>query len=94
MADLTAFQRDLLVVLEGVGSSDGAGLRRELERTRYSSVLPGQLYHNLDLLVDRSLVDKRDADGRTNRYSLTPAGDRAVRDLREWQQQYVAVPAE
>lgn len=89
MQELTGFQRDILFVLGGLGASQGAQLKRELERSRYSSILPGRLYHNLDVLVDRSLVLKRDGAGRANEYQLTPEGRSSIREHSEWQRRYV-----
>jgi DNA-binding PadR family transcriptional regulator len=89
MRGLTGFQRDLLFVLGHLDSSDGVELKRELERSRYSSILSGRLYHNLDVLVDRSLIRKRDCEGRTNEYRLTPEGREEIRAHRDWQRQYV-----
>lgn len=89
MQDLTGFQRDILIVLNGLGASHGAQLKRELERARYSSLLSGRLYHNLDVLVEQSLVQKRDGAGRENEYRLTAEGSTSVREHSEWQQRYV-----
>jgi DNA-binding PadR family transcriptional regulator len=93
MQELTGFQRDVLFVLNGLGASHGARLKRELERARYESVLPGRLYHNLDVLVEQSFVEKREGSGRENEYQLTQEGRASIREHNEWQQRYVDQPA-
>lgn len=89
MQELTGFQRDILFVLGGLGTTHGAQLKRELEGTRYSSILPGRLYHNLDVLVERSFVQKRNGTGRANEYQLTSEGRASIREHTAWQRQYV-----
>lgn len=89
MQGLTGLQRDLLFVLGGIGSTNGTRLKRELERSKYSSVLSGRLYYNLDILVDQSLVQKRAGEGRTNEYCLTEQGRESLRDHHEWQRRYL-----
>lgn len=89
MQELTGFQRDILFVLNSLGTSHGARLKRELERARYSSILSGRLYHNLDVLVEQSFVQKRDGAGRENEYQLTTDGCKSVQEHSEWQQRYV-----
>jgi len=50
----------------------------------------GRLYPNLDTLVDKGLVEKTQADRRTNEYSVTRRGTRELDARREWEDQYVA----
>ncbi|WP_144905668.1 helix-turn-helix transcriptional regulator [Halobellus captivus] len=89
MQELTAFQRDLLFVLSSLEPTDGTQLKRELERAKYSSVLSGRLYHNLDILVEKSLIRKNTGAGRANEYRLTRPGSAVIRDHHEWQDQYL-----
>jgi len=84
--DLTAFQQNLLVILRGCeegrydgGVRDGAyglALKRILERDEWygEEINHGRLYPNLDTLVEKGLVEKSEADKRTNQYQLTEAG--------------------
>ena len=85
LADLTGFQRDLLAA---VGANPGAkGLRlKEWMETAYGGqeVLHGKLYPNLDTLTELGLVEKAEADGRTNSYRLTVRGERDLRDHAQW----------
>ena len=89
MHELTGFQRDMLVVLGSIDGANGSQLKRELQRTRYASIHPSRLYHNLDALVRRSLVCKENEGGRSNEYRLTSAGRERVRDHHEWQRRYI-----
>ena len=70
-ADLTAFQRDVLRVLDHDDGRKGLSIKAELESYYGTPVNHGRLYPNLDQLVDRDLVDKGQRDRRTNEYALT-----------------------
>jgi hypothetical protein len=84
--DLTAFQQNLLVILRGCeegrydgGVRDGAyglALKRILERDEWygEEINHGRLYPTLNQLVENGLVEKSEADKRTNQYELTEAG--------------------
>lgn len=87
--DLTGFQRDLLFVIAGLESPNGQEIGAELEATQGREVLHGRLYDNLDRLVADGLVAKGEHDGRTNRYTVTEAGEAAIADRYEWQSSYV-----
>ena len=89
MHDLTGFQRDLLFVLSGIGSSNGQRLKRELQRTLDQPVLSGRIYDNLETLVDGGYVLKERRDGRTNEYCLSPSGREVIRGRLEWQHSQV-----
>ncbi|RXK49358.1 PadR family transcriptional regulator [Halorientalis pallida] len=77
-ADLSAFQRDVLVVLRRLESSEedsyGLAIKRRLEDRYDDDVNHGRLYPNLDELVEFGLVERGEIDKRTNRYTLTAAG--------------------
>jgi DNA-binding PadR family transcriptional regulator len=88
LSDLTAFQRDCLFVIPGLGDPHGLAIRDELEDYYESEVLHGRLYPNLDDLVDAGLVDKGSHDQRTNAYELTDEGRRALQARREWEELY------
>jgi DNA-binding PadR family transcriptional regulator len=77
-ANLSAFQRDILLVLLRLENSDedsyGLAIKRRLEARYDSEVNHGRLYPNLDELIESELVDRGQIDKRTNRYTLTDTG--------------------
>ncbi|WP_418771533.1 PadR family transcriptional regulator [Halobacterium yunchengense] len=85
LLDLTSFQRDLLFVVAGRGAASGQELKAELEEATGETVLPGQLYPNLDELQRNGLVRKEVRDGRTNDYSATERGRGVLSALVRWQ---------
>lgn len=91
MHELTGFQRDILFVVKGLKAASGQEIKDELEKTQGRSVHHARLYTNLDALVDQGLVSKGKSDGRTNRYTLTPSGEREVMDRFQWEQAYLEV---
>ena len=83
-AQLTAFQRDILTVIAAHHTESGEypyglAIKRSLEDYRQTAVNHGRLYPNLDTLVEEGLVEKSEIDKRTNRYALTDAGKRFIR---------------
>ena len=87
--DLTAFQRNILMILSEEPMY-GLAIKRELESYYRTEVNHGRLYPNLDELVDLGLVEKSELDKRTNQYELTEAGFEAVLDQIEWTASKVA----
>ncbi|GAA0293169.1 PadR family transcriptional regulator [Halarchaeum salinum] len=81
--DLTAFQKNILVVLSEEPRY-GLAVKRELEEYYGEEVNHGRLYPNLDDLVEEGLVEKSELDKRTNQYALTDAGVEAVFDDLSW----------
>ncbi|WP_020221920.1 PadR family transcriptional regulator [Halarchaeum acidiphilum] len=81
--DLTAFQKNILVVL-AEEPRYGLAVKRELEEYYGEEVNHGRLYPNLDDLVGEGLVEKSELDKRTNQYALTDAGVEAVFDDLSW----------
>ena len=81
--DLTAFQKNILVVL-AEEARYGLAIKRELEDYYGQEVNHGRLYPNLDDLVNKGLVEKSELDKRTNQYALTDAGLEAVLDDLTW----------
>jgi len=81
--DLTAFQRNILVILSEEPMY-GLAVKRELEGYYGTEVNHGRLYPNLDELVDLGLVEKSELDKRTNQYEITEAGFKAVLNQVEW----------
>lgn len=81
--DLTAFQRNILIILSDE-SQYGLAIKRELEEYYNAEVNHGRLYPNLDNLVAMGLVAKTALDKRTNQYELTDEGYDAVVANIEW----------
>jgi len=85
-SDTTRFRLDLLAVIAGYEtgryrddrhSSEppyGLAIKDTLEGRYGEEVHHGRLYSNLDTLVEDGLVEKSQADRRTNYYSLTDDG--------------------
>lgn len=89
MYDLTGFQRDLLLVIEGLDEPHGLAIKDELENYYEKEIHHGRLYPNLDTLVEKGLVEKGELDQRTNFYSTTRRGRREIEARREWENQYI-----
>ena len=89
MYDLTGFQRDLLYVAAGLDEPHGLAIKDELEDYYEKEIHHGRLYPNLDTLVEKGLIEKGEADRRTNVYSITRRGRREIEDRRRWEDQYV-----
>lgn len=83
--DLTAFRRDALVAIAelqaGPEACYGLAIKDRLEAFYDGEIRHGQLYPNLDWLVDRGLVVKGDIDRRTHSYELTDDGHAVIEDL-------------
>lgn len=77
---LTRFQYDCLLEIGATAPVIGLDIKRRLEEYYGQEVNHGRLYPNLDSLVDAGLVEKREADGRSNHYRLTADGQRVVHD--------------
>jgi DNA-binding PadR family transcriptional regulator len=85
LADCTMFQIDLLIVLAEVGPAKGARVGERLSATRgLVEINAGQLYPNLDTLVDRGLVTKQAVNRRANHYALSRRGEHALADFRAY----------
>lgn len=93
MFDLTAFQRDLLYVIDSLESPHGLAIKDELETYYEGDIHHGRLYPNLDTLVEKGLVEKGAIDDRTNSYVLTRRGRRELADRREWEENLVDLEA-
>ena len=89
MYDLTAFQRDLLYAAAGHDNPHGLALKTELDEYYGDKVNHGQLYPNLNDLVEKGLLEKSELDKRTNSYSLTSRGRREINARRNWENQYL-----
>lgn len=76
MHDLTGFQRDLLYVVTGRDHPNGLTIKARLEEYYENEIPHSRLYPNLDTLVIKGLVEKGEADQRTNYYRLTARSHR------------------
>ena len=85
VADLTAFQRDLLWALSHENARKGTALKSDLSDYYGEEINHSRLYQNLDELVGRDLVAKQARDKRTNEYSLTETARRVLEARRAWQ---------
>ena len=85
LADLTAFQRDVLWALSHENARKGTALKADLTDYYGETINHSRLYQNLDKLVERDLVAKQPRDKRTNEYSLTETARRALEARRAWQ---------
>lgn len=94
MHDLTGFQRDLLILIAGLDDPYGLEIQDELENYYERDIHHGQLYPNLDDLVEKGLVNKGQLDRRTNFYRLTRRGQHAITARFDWEGQYVETDAE
>jgi len=86
LADMTAFQRDILRVLDLENHQKGLSIKEQLADYYGGEVNHGRLYPNLDDLVNAGFIEKSQRDKRTNDYALTDAGEKALseRDAWEW----------
>lgn len=76
-------RRDVCVFLAAEGDITGQQLKTRLERHYDTRIEPRSFYGALSALVDAGFVEKR-ADGIADRYALTDAGDRRLRDHYDW----------
>ena len=83
-ADLTAFERDILFVANGLEEPKGREIKQELDSYYDNPVNHGRLYPSLDSLDEAGLIDKSAMNARSNRYTLTDAGVAHLRARQEW----------
>jgi DNA-binding MarR family transcriptional regulator len=81
--ELTKFQLRTLAIL-AEEARYGLAIKRELAQYYGKVVNHGQLYPNLDTLVEKGFVAKTELDQRTNEYSLTDAGAQALAEEIHW----------
>jgi DNA-binding PadR family transcriptional regulator len=85
MHDLNAFQRDVLVVLSGLGPAQAKSLRNEISDYYETTIHNQRLYTNLDALAEKGLVRKAERN-QGNSYQTTRRGERVIRDRWNWEQ--------
>jgi len=89
MNDLTAFQRDILLVIAGNDEPHGLAIKEALDDYYSEDINHGRLYPNLDTLVEKGLVEKGEKDRRTNEYELTDRGERELVARRKFEDELV-----
>ena len=78
-------RRDISVLLAAAedGELTGQRLKTRLESRYDTRIDPKSFYGELEAMVEGGFVDKR-ADGIADKYSLTAAGERRLREQFEW----------
>lgn len=89
MNNKTAFQRDILFAIYGLGDPKGLKIKETLEDYYQQEVNHGRLYPNLDQLAEEGLIDKGTKDDRTNEYQLTAHGKEVVQARLAWELDFV-----
>jgi DNA-binding PadR family transcriptional regulator len=80
--ELSGFRRDILLILARSEPTNGRGLLDDLSTLRDEDIGDARLYPNLNALVDKGLVEKRENyhDDRSHEFRLADAGRYALRD--------------
>lgn len=89
MHDLTAFQRDILLVIAGNDEPHGLAIKEMLDDYYEADINHGRLYPNLDTVVEKGLIEKGEKDRRTNEYTLTERGRREILARLEFEEELV-----
>jgi DNA-binding PadR family transcriptional regulator len=84
-AELSAFRRDCLVVINGMDTPKGLEIKDELEQYYDETVNHGRLYPNLDTLEEKGMIEKLELDERSNGYLLTEFGREHLKQRRQWE---------
>lgn len=84
LADLTGFQRDLLVAIRDLAGANGQAVKDVLDEQYGEEINHGRLYPNLDELADKGLIKKGRINDRSNSYILTRRGGRELAEYRDW----------
>lgn len=84
MFDLTAFQRDILHIINSMDEPHGLAVKEKLEEYYENEINHGRLYPNLDTLVEKGLLSKGTIDKRTNSYTITSRGENELEQRMGW----------
>lgn len=78
-------RRDMCILLAGAdeGELTGQGLKTRLERRYDTRIEPKSFYGALEAMEDAGFVQHR-TEGIAEKYSLTDAGKRRLREQFEW----------
>ena len=84
LAELTAFQRDILYVVCDLDTPYGLGIKQALEEYYGSDINTGRVYQNLSKLVSQGYLNKSAIDNRTNAYRPTAKAHNAINHRHQW----------
>lgn len=84
MNSLSAIQRDLLLIVDGLGACTAAQARTELEAYYPEEISSTRVERNLSALVDRGLLQRSTTDASTM-FESTPAATKTIRTRRTWE---------
>lgn len=87
MHDLTAFQRDCLYAIGGMGDPKGTAIKETLDSFYEDGINHSRLYPNLSEFVEKGLISKGNEDDWTNEYQLTDQAVQLLKDRRGWEGQ-------
>jgi DNA-binding PadR family transcriptional regulator len=79
----SGLRRDICVAVASADEPTAQECKAALESQYSERIEPKTFYGALDALTDAGHLDKR-VDGLDDRYSLTAAGERALRDHYAW----------
>ena len=89
MHDMTAFQRDVLFIIQSQDEPNGLEIKSAIDEYYQQDINHGRLYPNLDQLVEMGFVVKGEYDKRTNKYELTRRGKEELKHRHEWEQKHI-----
>jgi DNA-binding PadR family transcriptional regulator len=84
MDDLSAIQRDILVMTQALGGASGVEIYEELNTKLLFEVNEGRFYANLNKLSNMGMIVKERVDGRENKYRAAKRGRRAMHNYFDW----------
>jgi len=87
---ITAFQRDLLFIIPSLDHPTGQDIKSQFEDETATEVNRGNVYPNLDTLVEKGFVEKESLDRRANCYLLTEKGVYCLHQRHEWEQEQLS----
>lgn len=85
MKELTSFQRDIVIVIAGLGSPHGLAVKEEISNHYDETINHGRLYPAMDQLDEAGIIEKSKRDERSNTYEITEKGLRMLAAQYDWQ---------
>jgi len=79
----SGLRRDLCIAVAGLDAPTDRELKREIELRRDERIRPKTFYGAIDALEKDGYLE-REIEGVHDRFSLTSAGDAALREQYEW----------
>lgn len=92
MFDLTGFQRDVLIIVDGLDDPSGQEIKEAYEERSGQEITHGRLYPNLNEMVEKGYLEKGERDSRTNTYNVTGEGRTVHNEHVQWQQEHLMSP--